>query len=311
VRLLSRRNARRVTVKPSPDGISVCIVCRNEAEKLPACLESVGWADEIVVLDLASSDGSGEVARAHGARVVSRDPVPIVELVRNEVAAAATHDWILVLDPDERLASSLEPHLRDVVRRHGIDAAVIPRTNYDFGYPPSSPLHRYEPQLRLYRRSVVSWPTIPNALPAVAEERLHRVPYDDDLVIVHDRSRNIAEVLDRVVRYAPLQAQSMIERGEEFSARAMLENLGGRVYTQFIRGRAHRDGVPGVLRAGSLVAFHFYVWAAFWQLAGARRTTADDCYVDRVGRVVSAAWRASAVVRRPYRLVRGLRSRQS
>ncbi len=291
--------------------ISVCIVCRNEADKLGPCLESVAWADEIVVLDLSSHDASADVARTHGARVVTRAPVPIVELVRNEVAAAARYDWILVLDPDERLAPGLEQHLREVVVRADLDAIVIPRMNYDFGYPPSSPLHRYEPQVRLYRRSAVQWPTLPNALPGVAEERLHRVPYVDDLVIVHDRSRNVPEVLDRIVRYAPLQAQSMIDRGDVFSARAMLENLGGRVYTQFIRGQAHRDGVPGVLRAATLVGFHLYVWASFWQLSGARRTPEDDGYVRRLGLVMEGLWRASAVIRRPYRLTAKLRSRRA
>lgn len=289
-------------------GISVCVVCRDEEDKLGPCLASASWVDEIVVLDLNSGDRSAELARAHGARVVVRDPVPIVELVRNDVAAEASNDWILVLDPDERLAPGLEPYLRAAVGGEDVDAFVIPRMNYDFGYPPSNPLHRYEPQLRMYRRSRVTWPTVPNALPRVAEHRLHRVPEREDLVIVHDRSRNVPEVLDRALRYAPLQAQSMIDRGEIFSARAMMENLSGRFYTQFIRGEAFKDGVPGVLRAAVLLSFHLHVWAAFWQLSGAQRTSADDRYLRRLGRILDVGWRLAAVVRSPYRrITRGKR----
>jgi glycosyltransferase involved in cell wall biosynthesis len=292
-------------------GISVCIVCRNEADRLGPCLASVGWADEIVMFDLSSSDRSADLAREHGARVVTRAPVPIVELVRNEVAAAASHDWILMLDPDERVTPGLARHLREVADWAEVDAVIIPFTNYDFGHPPSSPLHRYEPHLRFYRRSAVEWPSVPNKQPMVAEDRLHRVPYQDEFVIIHERNRNVPELLDRVVRYAPLQAQSMIDRGEIFSAKAMVENLGRRLYIQFAEGRAHRDGVPGIMRAATLMNFHFWVWASFWQLSGARRTPADDRYVRRLGSVIDGSLQAAELIRRPYRLalrVRGERA---
>ncbi|MBA3555661.1 MAG: glycosyltransferase, partial [Gemmatimonadales bacterium] len=193
-------------------------MCRNEADRLGACLESVAWADEVIVADLSSSDDSPALARAHGARVISREPVPIVELVRNEVAAAASGEWILALDPDERVTPGLAGELRQLAGRAELDAVVIPRMNFDLGYPPGNPLHRYEPQLRMYRRCRVQWPVVPNALPTVPEERVHRIPQRDDLVLIHDRSRNIPEVLDRVLRYAPAQAQSMLDRGEVFTA---------------------------------------------------------------------------------------------
>jgi glycosyltransferase involved in cell wall biosynthesis len=287
--------------------ISVCIVCRNERDRMEPCLASAQWADEIVVLDLDSSDGSPELARRYGARVISREPVPIVEMVRNEVAAAATHDWILVLDPDERVSPGLAAYLREHVGSLDVDAFVIPRLNKDFGYAPSSPIHRYEPQLRLYRRSAVRWPEVPNKLPDVSEERRHRLPPVDDLVLEHDRSRNVPEVLERSVRYAPLQAQSMIDRGETFSARAMTQELGRRVYVQIVDGKAHRDGVPGILRAATLVGFHFWVWASFWQQSSGERTPEDDRYVRRLGTVAEYALRAAALARRPLLAARRLR----
>src|SRR5689334_8590702 len=131
--------------------ISVCIVCRNEADRLAPCLESVAWADEAIVMDLDSTDGSAALAESYGARVVRRAP-----------------------------------------------------------------------QLRMYRKSAVRWPEIPNALPDVPEARRLRLPADDALVMIHDRSRTVPEILERSLRYAPLQAQSMIDRGQVFTARAML-----------------------------------------------------------------------------------------
>ncbi|HEX6051316.1 MAG TPA: glycosyltransferase [Gemmatimonadaceae bacterium] len=289
--------------------VSVCIVCRNEGDRLDACLASVQWADEIIVMDLESTDDSVAIAERHGARVIRREVVRVVELVRNEVAAAARHDWILALDPDERITPGLAAELTRASQRADIDAVVIPRTNWDFGYPPSNPDERYEQQLRMYRRSRVTWPVIPNLLPQVSEERKYRVPRTDETVMVHDRNRNIPEVLDRIVRVAPLQAQSMIDRGQVFSARAMITALGTRAKRQFIDGRAWRDGVPGLLRAGILVAFHFYIWAAFWQLSGAKRTPADDRFVRRLGLVVDRVYRSYHYATAPIRILRRVGAR--
>lgn len=290
--------------------ISVCIVCRNEAEKLAGCLDSVGWADEVVVLDLESTDGSAEVARSRGARVVEHEPVPIVELVRNDVADAATGTWILALDPDERVAEGLPEELRRIAAREDVDAVAIPVMNYDFGFPATSPIHRFDPKPRFYRRDRVRWPTEPNQLPQIDPARLHRLPDREDLVLRHLRNVTIAEAIDRVLRYAPAEAQARIDAGQVFTARAMVRRLAQKSRKQFIEARAFDDGVPGIVRAGVLVAFDFYVWAAFWQMSDARRTPEDDRYVRRVGRAVDVAWSALAATRAPLRAARALTRRR-
>jgi glycosyltransferase involved in cell wall biosynthesis len=288
--------------------ITACIVCRNEADKLVPALESIRWVDEVLVLDLESSDGSAALARSHGARVIGRSPVPIVEAVRNEVADAAAGDWILVLDPDERVSPGLANRLDSLRDRDDIDAVVVPRMNIDFGYQPSSPLHRFEPQLRMYRRSRVRWPSFPNALPDVAPDRLHRIESQDNLVLIHDRSRTVSEVVDRVLRYAPEQGKAMVDDGQVFTATQMLAGLARKAHREFVVGEPWRDGIPGMFRAGLLVAFHFYVWAAFWEASGARRTAADDRVVRRLRlmfRLAGFAARAAASAQRArHRLTR-------
>jgi hypothetical protein len=271
---------------------------------LEPCLQSVKWADEVLVLDLESSDRTAELAERYGARVLRHQAVPIVEMVRNVIGDAAAGTWILALDPDERVSPALAEELRRQSPRSDIDAIVMPRMNVDLGYPPSHPMQRFEPQLRMYRRSAVIWPQIPNALPKVPPERVHRVAARDELVLLHDRSRNIPEVLDRSLRYAPLEAQSMIDRGQVFSARAMFVTLGRTAYRQFIVAQAWKDGVPGILRASILLGFKFYVWAAFWQLSGAKRTEQDDRLLRRIGIGAEAVRLGVGSVMRAARLVR-------
>jgi len=199
--------------------------------------------------------------------------------------------------------------LRKLARRTDLDAIVIPRMNWDLGYPPSNPIQRYEPQLRMYRPSAVKWPTIPNKLPIVPPERRYHLPPHDELVIIHDRSRNIPEILERSIRYAPAQAQSMIDQGQVFTAKDMLAALAAQTDKEFFLGEAWEDGVPGMLRALILVAFKFYVWAAFWQLSGARRTAEDDRFLRRLGAVFGLARNLLHIFAKSYRVAKRAISR--
>lgn len=291
-------------------GISVCIICRNERDRLGPALESVQWADEILLLDLESSDGSGDLAAQQGAKVISHPPVPIVESVRNEIASHATSEWILVLDPDERITPGLAGALREAAATDA-DAVVMPRMNIDLGFAPESPVHRFEPQLRMYRRSRVSWPTFPNALPDVPPERVHRIPDRDDVVMIHERSRNIPEILERVVRYAPAQAQAMYDSGQRFSAAAMFRTLTDKAHKQFVRAKPWNEGIPGLLRAWTLFSFHVWIWAAFWQISGNARIARDDAEVRALGRRVRWIRRWLALVSLPARVLAGLGGRRS
>ncbi len=271
--------------QPPAGLVSVCIVARNEADKLEPCHQSITWAAEILRIEMESTDGTAALAAAYGARIIRRAPYPIVEPLRNELAALAHGEWILALDPDERVTPGLARALQQAARRPEIDAVMIPFTNYDLGYPPTPAIHRYESHLRMYRRTAVSWPSIPNTQPVVAAERKYVIPSDDQLVMIHDRNRNLPEVVDRVMRYAPLQGQSMQAEGQVFTARALLGAMAQVVDKQFLVGRPWEDGVPGLFRAGILTAFKFYVWVGFWQAAGGKRTEADDRVVRRWGSV--------------------------
>ena len=126
---------------------------------------------------------------------------------------------------------------------------AIPFTHYDFGYPATHRLHRFDPHPRMYRRGAVEWPSEPNRNPVVAEGRMLWLPESDEVVMIHDRNRSVVEALDRVVRYAPAQAQAMIDRGEVFEARRMFATLRGKLRKQFIHGEPWLDGMPGMLRA--------------------------------------------------------------
>lgn len=290
--------------------VSVCIVARNEADRLGPCLQSVAWADQIVLLDLESSDATAATAVEAGAEVVTHAPFPVVEPLRNVVASHARHEWVLALDPDERVSDELGVRLAELAAGDDFDVVEIPVMNFDFGYPSSHSALRHDHKPRMYRRDRLTWPEVPNALPSLEGLRVLRLESRDELSLVHDRNRNVAEAVERIMRYAPAEAQSMIDAGEVFTASAMLKTLTRKSYRQFVHARALDDGVPGLLRAVLLVNFHFYVWAAFWQQSGAGRTEADDLLLRRLDRTLRVARRLVSIWLRLRGLARRLAPRR-
>jgi tetratricopeptide (TPR) repeat protein len=107
--------------------ISLCMIVKNEAARLPTCLASVrGVVDEVVVVDTGSTDGTPEVARALGAALHPFAWTGDYAAARNESLRQATGDWILYLDPDERLTPEAGRLLRTLARDETIDAVCLP-----------------------------------------------------------------------------------------------------------------------------------------------------------------------------------------
>lgn len=113
--------------------ISVYIIAYNEAEKVAATIESVPWADEIILVDSWSTDGTPEIATKLGARVVQVDFKGFGDL-RNQAIAACSHDWIFSLDADERCTPEVGREICTITQDPAaLDAYWVPRRNYFMG----------------------------------------------------------------------------------------------------------------------------------------------------------------------------------
>lgn len=113
--------------------LSVYIIAFNEVDKIKQAVESVLWADEILVADSGSTDGTASLAEQLGARVVQ---IPFAGFgdLRNKSVAACTHDWILSLDADERCTPEVRDEILELLDREPVhDAYLIPRRNYFMG----------------------------------------------------------------------------------------------------------------------------------------------------------------------------------
>jgi len=113
--------------------VSVYIIAFNEAEKVRATIESARWADEIIVVDSWSTDGTPEIAAEMGARVVQVKFNGFGDL-RNNAIAACTHEWIFSLDADERCTPEVAEEVRSIMENpNAADAYWTPRRNFFMG----------------------------------------------------------------------------------------------------------------------------------------------------------------------------------
>jgi glycosyltransferase involved in cell wall biosynthesis len=107
--------------------LSVVVIARNEAANLRACLASVAFADELVVVDNGSTDGTPAIARECGARVLETADWPGFGPQKNRALALASCDWVLSLDADERVTPELGAQIQAAMASGTATAFEIPR----------------------------------------------------------------------------------------------------------------------------------------------------------------------------------------
>lgn len=246
--------------------ISVVIVNYNEASSLVRCIKSVvKWADEVVVIDLESTDESKKHAQALGARWIPHKFVPYVEMVREFAINQAKGDWILVLDPDEEVKPSLQKLLTKVSQNYTQEILNIPRQNIFFGHWIRHTNFWPDRQIRFFAKGTISWPvelhTYPKTKVIVTE-----VPAEEALSIKHYGYESFSDFLERQARYAKVRAQELYLSGERFSWKRFWYQPLREFLARGIKHQAYRDGLLGVFLVLSLMIYHVSVECMLWEL---------------------------------------------
>jgi glycosyltransferase involved in cell wall biosynthesis len=241
--------------------LSVIILTKDEETMIRRCLESVAWADEIVVVDSGSADRTTEICREFGAKVQVTADWPGFGPQKNRALEQASADWILSLDADEWLPAALQAEIRSSIAAPGPHAAFrMPRLSSYCGR---------------YMRHSGWWPDLVPRL-----FRRGRANFSDDLVheklvvngtigtlsnpILHESFVNFEEVLDKVNRYSSAGAQMMIARGRKGSLLSALAHG----FWAFVRTYALKagflDGREGFMLAVSNAEGVYYRYVKAW-----------------------------------------------
>lgn len=186
--------------------ISAIVHTRNSQSTLVQALSSISWVDDLIVVDMESSDDTVEIARNFNARLFHQPLVPRVDGVRNKYLEQADEEWILVLDSDEYLAADGHKNIRELLDTYGqrYDAFSIPRFNKIAGQIMRSSDWYPDHQIRLFRKNCVRWNDTNHQLPKVitGAHRMMELPPPDCLHIHHNNYTDLKSFVRKQLDYA-------------------------------------------------------------------------------------------------------------
>jgi glycosyltransferase involved in cell wall biosynthesis len=242
--------------------LSAVLITKDEEERLPDALASVGFCDEIVVVDAGSTDRTRDIAAAAGARVVVNTPWPGYAAQRNVALSAARHDWVLCLDADERVTPGLRDEIQ-AARAGGFapyDGYRMPRVAFYLGrwirgtdwYP--------DRQLRLFDRRKGRWQETLIHESVRVQGRVGRLSGE----LEHYTYRDVSHHLRAIDQYTTLWAQQAYAEGRR--AGALTAFVHGAL--SFARNYVLRGGV--LLGGAGLVVSTLNAYYTFVKMAKLR-----------------------------------------
>lgn len=242
--------------------VSVTVITLNEAAHIEACLASVAWADEVLVVDCGSTDGTADLARARGARVIVRD-WPGYSAQKNFAAAEAANDWILSVDADERVTPELADEIRRTLESNPTAAGYrLPRVTWHLGRWIRTTDWYPDYQLRLYHRARASWAPRPVHESVSANGVVGELSRD----LQHYAYRDVSHHHATMDRYTTLAAEEMRASGR----RAGVLDLTIHPWAAFVRNyflrRGCVDGSAGFIISVMNAYYVFLKFAKLWAL---------------------------------------------
>ena len=188
--------------------LSVIVVAKNEAHNIVDCVHSCSFADEVLVLDSGSTDGTPDLARQAGARVIQTD-WPGYGPQQQRGIAAARGDWVLSLDADERIGPELQKEIVHALEGSQVDGYRLPRLSTFCGQFIHHSGWRPDYTLRLVRRERAGFTD--HFLHAHMTVRGSKA--DLSQPIIHYSYRDLRDVLDKLDRYSSGNARDMAGQG--------------------------------------------------------------------------------------------------
>lgn len=246
--------------------ISVVINTRNEEKNLPRALASVRQlADEVVVVDMESTDKTVEVAKKEGAKVYIHKNLGYVEPARNFAIGKATGEWILILDADEEISDSLAKKLKQIAKAGTADFYRLPRKNIIFGKWVKHSRWWSDHNIRFFKKGAVVWSEIIHSVPETHGKGID-LEASEKLAIIHYHYDSIEQYIRRMNVYTTEHAKLLIKDGYKFSWKDLIIKPTDEFLSRYFFGRGYKDGIHGMalscLQAFSELVLYLKIWQA-------------------------------------------------
>lgn len=239
--------------------LSVVVVTLNEESNIGDCLETVSWADEIVVVDCHSQDRTREIARKYTHKIYTTEAKGFGQL-KNHAISKATCDWVLSLDADERVTPELAREIGKTIAKPSFEGYAISRKAYFLGrwmrhggWYPGYVVRLFQREGGMFSNDLVHESLIMNG-------KVGRLKED----LLHYTDPNLSHYMEKLERYTSLAAEELSRRGSLFRLRHLLHPPLFFLKMYFLRA-GFLDGIHGLILS-LLSGFHVLLkYAKLWE----------------------------------------------
>jgi hypothetical protein len=235
--------------------LSVILITKNEAELVARCLESVKWADEIIVVDSGSTDGTVDICRRYTDRVVATD-WPGFGPQKNRALAMATGDWVLSIDADEEVTQALAQEIQLLMQIDTAEPSVykVPRLSRLLGRPMRHGDWWPDEVPRLFRRGHAQF----------SDDLVHeRLIFNASVgtlqhLLLHDSIRSLDQMIQKINQYTQAGARRLHDNGKQASLTKAVGHGLWALFRAYILKRGFLDGREGFIAAVSAGESAYY-----------------------------------------------------
>ena len=224
--------------------ISVVVLTKNEQACIRECLESVKWADEVIVVDDESTDKTVEIVRGYTDKVFIRK-MDVEGRHRNWAYALARNPWVLSLDADEKVTEALRQEISGAIKSSDLVAFSIPLRNYISnywvrygGWYPAS-------KVRLFRKNKFKYEEVEVHPRVFIDGKCGHLKSD----IIHKGYPDLEHFLSSINRQSSLEALKWINTKRQMSLFHAAWRAADRFFRRYIRKKAYKDGLYGFIIA--------------------------------------------------------------
>jgi glycosyltransferase involved in cell wall biosynthesis len=243
--------------------VSILLPTYNEESFVRDCLESVKWADEILVVDSYSTDSTLDIACEYGARIIQHEYINSAKQ-KNWAIPQCAHEWVLQIDSDERLDADLQAELKDILADGppaDVDGYAMPTKNHILGEWMTGMDLYPEYRLRLFRRDVGRFQDREVDARVVVPGRVLQTNGH----CLHFGMESISRRIRPIDRYTRYEADERAKQGKRFTWVDFLGRPVAAFVVHFFLKGGYRAGFRGVVASFIKAEFLFWTYAKLWE----------------------------------------------
>jgi glycosyltransferase involved in cell wall biosynthesis len=228
--------------------VSVVIHTLNEDKNIRYCLESVKWADEIILVDMYSEDKTVDIAREYTDKIFFFESVGYADPARKFSLEKTTNQWILSIDADELVPKIFKDRLFQIMEDDLADVVYTPHNNYFFGDLMKGtgwgPVQDYHP--RFFKKNFLNYSDKIHSFTSIKDTaRLYTIENPDE-GFIHFNYIDVEQFIEKLNRYTTIEAKNLFLTGEDTNKKGLIKIMWDEFYGRYYKKKGYKEGFQGL-----------------------------------------------------------------